>query len=73
MPIEIYSPFLDDIIHTETFESIFTIALSTYLVEKLDLRDDYINKFYDLNMNKAKYSSLTIYYDIMKIVMIFFS
>ena len=63
VPIEIYSPFLDDIIHTETFESIFTIALSTYLVEKLDLRDDYINKFYDLNMNKAKYSSLTIYYE----------
>ncbi len=62
-PIEIYSPFLDDIIHTETFESIFTIAISTYLVEKLDLRDDYINKFYDLNMNKAKYASLTIYYE----------
>ena len=63
VPIEIYSPFLEDIIHTEIFESIFTIALSTYLVEKLDLRDDYINKFYDLNMNKAKYSSLTIYYE----------
>ena len=63
VPIEIYSPFLNDIAQTEMYESLFTMALSTYLIEKLDLRDDYINKFYELNMNKAKYNSLTIYYE----------
>ena len=30
VPIEIYSPFLNDIAQTEIFESLFTIALSTY-------------------------------------------
>ena len=63
VPVGICSPFLNDVVQTEMFESIFTIALSTYLIEKLDLRDDYINKFYELNVNKAKYDSLTICYE----------
>ena len=63
VPIEIYSPFLDILSTTDVFESIFTIPISTYIIEKFDLGNDYISVFDKLNRVKSKYSSLTIYYE----------
>lgn len=63
VPIEIYSPFLDILSTTDVFESIFTISISTYIIEKFGLGDDYISVFDKLNRVKSKYSSLTIYYE----------
>jgi len=63
VPIEIYSPFFDTISKAEFFEDLFTISISTYIIDKFDLKEDYISTFDKLNQSKSKYSSLTIYYE----------
>ena len=64
VPIEIYSPFFDIMSKAEFFEDLFTtISISTYIIDKFDLKEDYISTFDKLNQSKSKYSSLTIYYE----------
>lgn len=64
VPIEIFSPFIDILSETEAFEKMFTISLSMYIIEKFDLKDEYISMFEKLNNSKkSKYSSLNIYYE----------
>lgn len=62
-PIEIYSPFFDTLSKMDFFEYLFTINISTYIIDKFDLKEDYISTFEKLNQSKSKYNSLTIYYE----------
>ena len=62
-PIEIYSPFFETLSKMEFFEYLFTINISTYIIDKFDLKEDYISTFEKLNQSKSKYNSLTIYYE----------
>lgn len=61
--IEIYSPFFETLSKMEFFEYLFTINISTYIIDKFDLKEDYISTFEKLNQSKSKYNSLTIYYE----------
>ena len=61
--IEIYSPFFDTLSKMDFFEYLFTINISTYIIDKFDLKDDYISTFEKLKQSKSKYNSLTIYYE----------
>jgi hypothetical protein len=45
------------------FEYLFTINISTYIIDKFDLKEDYISAFEKLKQSKSKYNSLTIYYE----------
>ena len=58
IPIEIYSPFLNCISKTKYFEIVFTINIVVELIEKFNLKEDYINAFKNLNNSGANYSSL---------------
>ena len=62
-PIEIYSPFFDTLSKMDFFEYLFTINISTYIIDKFDLKEDYISTFEKLKQSKSKYNSLTIYYE----------
>ena len=62
-PIEIYSPFFDTLSKMNFFEYLFTINISTYIIDKFDLKEDYISTFEKLKQTKSKYNSLTIYYE----------
>ena len=61
--IEIYSPFFETLSKMEFFEYLFTINISTYIIDKFDLKEDYISTFEKLKQSKSKYNSLTIYYE----------
>ena len=61
--IEIYSPFFDTLSKMDFFEYLFTINISTYIIDKFDLKEDYISTFEKLKQSKSKYNSLTIYYE----------
>ena len=61
--IEIYSPFFETLSKMDFFEYLFTINISTYIIDKFDLKEDYISTFEKLNQSKSKYNSLTIYYE----------
>ena len=61
--IEIYSPFFETLSKMEFFEYLFTINISTYIIDKFDLKEDYISAFEKLKQSKSKYNSLTIYYE----------
>ena len=56
--IDIYSPFFEELSKTENFNEIFSISiLSRNIINKYNLKNDYIN-FFDIN----KYSPFKIYF-----------
>ena len=57
LDIDIYSPFFDSISKSEIFEQ-FTTIISKSIIEKNNLKNDYISVFNKLN--KSKYSSLKL-------------
>ena len=56
--IEIYSPLIDMISKLGIFEINFTIPISAKIIDKLNLKNDYISKFNKLNESNSKYSSI---------------
>ena len=66
--INIDSPFFEILSKTEIFEKQYTIVMYQYMIDKYNLKDDYISAFDMLNKSNAKYASLfTSFNDIMKI------
>ena len=60
--INIFSPFFDFLINSEYFD-LFTIPISVKLIEKFNLKNDYISAFEKLNkLNSKKYPSLLFDY-----------
>ena len=60
IPIDIYSPFLNCISKTKFFEFGFSINIFVDLIEKYNLKEDYIDIFNKLNKSGSNYSSLYI-------------
>ena len=60
--IDIYSPFFDILSKKQIFEEVGIIPIKISLIEKYNLRNDYISKFNYLNKNNYKYSSLLFEY-----------
>ena len=60
--IDIYSPFFDFLSKTDIFEQIFAIKISVKLIEKYNLKNDYILAFNNLNKANSKYSSIIFDY-----------
>ena len=59
--ISIYSPFFDDITKTEYFEEL-TISISVKLIERYNLKNDYISAFDKLNKLNLKYPCISFLY-----------
>ena len=62
IPIDIYSPFFNCISKTKFFETRFTINIFVNLIEKFNLKKDYIEAFNELNKSNSNYSSLNFKY-----------
>ena len=62
IPIDIYSPFFNCISKTKYFETIFTILIFVDIIEKYNLKKDYIDFFNKLNESDCNYSSLKFKY-----------
>ena len=60
--INIDSPLFNTLSRTKNFGKIFTIRLSQNIIDRYELKDDYIKLFDKLNNLNAKYSS--IFYDL---------
>ena len=58
IPIDIYSPFLNCISKTKYFDFYFSINIFADLIEKYNLKEDYIDIFNKLNKSGSNYSSL---------------
>ena len=66
--INIDSPFFEILSKKKIFEKKYTIVMYQYMIDKYNLKDDYISAFDMLNKSNAKYASLlTSFNDIMKI------
>ena len=60
--IDIFSPFFKILLKTEFFGRLFRILISTTLIEKYNLKNEYIFVFDELNKSNMKYTSLTFYF-----------
>ena len=59
--IDIYSPFFEILSKIKNFEKIFIIPISSILIEKYNLKNDYISIFNNLNSLNINYPFLEFY------------
>jgi hypothetical protein len=60
--LDIYSPLFEEISKTDLFEKMYTIPVPIEIIDKLNLKNDYIAAFNKKNESNGKYPSLTVYY-----------
>ena len=60
--IDFFCPFFDILMKTDNFDKIFTILITSSIIKKYDLKNDYCLKFDEIHKSNIKYSSIQFCY-----------